>query len=188
MVWCHFRLEAPESHPGHGHQYCPHWWPHSLTPGPSWSLGDDSFPFKSGVPGLDSSWAPLAAPAQSLAVDTASMWEELKWGTPDSLASHMRTHTLTLTHTCAHTRTHMHTHACAHTHMHAHTHAHMHAHMLTHMCMHTHSGDTGLKSLLGLKFPFIPLSQLWGIISLQSGICSPKSKGGLFQAEERKGH
>lgn len=41
----------PESHPGHGHQHGPPWWPPSLTPGASWSLGDDSFPFKSGDPG-----------------------------------------------------------------------------------------------------------------------------------------
>ena len=138
----------PESHPGHGHQHCPQWWPHSLTPGPSWSLGDDSFPFKSGVPGLDSSWAPLTAPAQSLAVDTASTWEELKWGTPDSLASHMRTRTLT--HTRAHTHTHTHTHAraftctltraCMHTHTHAHTWTRAHTRTRTHAHAHTLRG------------------------------------------------
>ena len=138
--------------PVDGHRHCPQWRPPSLTLGASWSLETSPFPLREGLleAGLDSSRAPLATPAQSLAVDTPSTWEELKCSEDTKGTQILWPHT--------------------------HTHT------------HTHSGDTGMKSPLGLEFPFTPLSQLWGVISLKSGICSPNSKEGLFQREERKGH
>ena len=152
-MWCHFLPEAPLSDtlwtgtstaPTGGRPPSP--WVHHGR----WETSP--FPLRVGLleAGLDSSRAPLATPAQSLAVDTPSMWEELKCSEDTKGTQILWPHT--------------------------HTHT------------HTHSGDTGMKSPLGLEFPFTPLSQLWGVISLQSGICSPNSKGGLFQREKRKAH
>ena len=101
-MWCHFLPEAPLSDtlwtgtstaPTGGRPPSP--WVHHGR----WETSP--FPLRAGLleAGLDSSRAPLATPAQSLAVDTPSMWEELKCSEDTKGTQILWPHTHTHTHT-----------------------------------------------------------------------------------------